>query len=219
MSNVSEQNEERNRATGQTVSTPSNNETTAGSVPVAVVAQAGADDDPHDAAAQPPIVQAQLFAVIDGQRQPVPFNDLTDEPRRLLFKQRCQQAEEPVTLHATEFFMLAAAVRFLLFKFVKDLGDQVRLQIGDGQEQSANVFDAVIAAFPTATSTESQTAAKQASIEAAALVPDGKCLAGGGQHHYGQPDRDRHAERHGAGNLQHHPHRGGNRNRSEKARP
>ena len=87
----------------------------------------------------------------------------------MLFKQRCQQAEEPVTLQATEFFVLAAAVRFLLFKFVKDLGDQVRLQIGDDQEQYPNVFEAVIAAFPAATSPESQTAAKQAAIEAAAL--------------------------------------------------
>jgi P4 family phage/plasmid primase-like protien len=169
MSNVSEQNEERNRATGQTVSTPSNNETTAGSVPVAVVAQAGADDDPHDAAAQPPIVQAQLFAVIDGQRQAVEFIDLTDEARRLLFKQRCQQAATPATLHATEFFAWPAAVHYLLLKLVKDLGDQVRLQIGDDEEQYADVFDAVIAAFPTATSQNSQIEAQRAAIEAAAL--------------------------------------------------
>ena len=33
--------------------------------------QAGDADDPHDAAAAPPIVQPQLFAVIDGQRQAV----------------------------------------------------------------------------------------------------------------------------------------------------
>ena len=57
----------------------------------------------------------------------------------------------------------------LLLKFVKELGDQVRLQIGDDQEQYANVFEAVMAAFPTAMGAEQQTAAKQAAIEAAAL--------------------------------------------------
>ena len=99
----------------------------------------------------------------------MPFIDLTDEPRRLQFKQRCQQAAEPVTLHATEFFAWPAAVRFLLLKFVKELGDQVRLQIGDDQEQYPNAFEAIMAAFPTAVGPEQQTAAKQAAIEAAAL--------------------------------------------------
>ena len=41
------------------------------------------------------------------------------------------------------------------------------MQIGDDQEQYANVFEAILAAFPTADSTEAQTAAKQASIVAA----------------------------------------------------
>ncbi len=166
------QNEVRNGATGQNDPAPINNVTAAGSGPVESANTAnirGGDNAPQDPAETLAARQPQLFAVIDGQRQALEFIDMTDEARRLQFKQRCQAAEMQVTLHATEFFMLAAAVRFLLFKFVKDLGDQVRLQIGDDQEQSANVFDAVIAAFPTATSTESQTAAKQAAIEAATL--------------------------------------------------
>ena len=172
MSNVSEQNEERNRSTGQNVPTPIRNETTVGSVPVETtstnIVQGGGDNTAHDSEETRPAPQPQLFAVIGGERQAVEFIDLTDEARRLQFKQRCQEAEEPVTLHLTEFFVLPAAVRFLLFKFVKDLGNQVRLQIGD-EQQYPNVFEAIMAAFPTAVSPESQTAAKQAAIEAAAL--------------------------------------------------
>ena len=115
-----------------------------------------------------PAPQPQLFAVIDGQREVVPFSDLTDEARRLQFKQRCQAAETQVALQATELFTLPAAVRFLLLKLVKDLGNQVRLQIGDDQGYP-NVFEAVMAALPAATCPETRTAAKQAAIEAAAL--------------------------------------------------
>ena len=63
---------------------------------------------------------------------------------------------------------MPAAVRFLLLKLVKDLGNQVRLQIGDDQGYP-NVFEAVMAALPAATCPETRTAAKQAAIEAAAL--------------------------------------------------
>ena len=80
---------------------------------MAVVAQVGDADDPHDAAAAPPIVQPQLFAVIDGQRQTVPFEDLTDEARCLQFKQRCQQAAAPVLLNPIEFFVWPDSGRFL----------------------------------------------------------------------------------------------------------
>ena len=77
--------------------------------------------------------------------------------------------QEPVTLNAIEFFAWPAAVHYLLLKFVKELGDQVRLQIGDDQEQYPNVFEAIMAVFPTAVGAEQQTAAKQAAIVAAAL--------------------------------------------------
>ncbi|MEI8373466.1 MAG: phage/plasmid primase, P4 family [Planctomycetota bacterium] len=133
-------------------------------------AAASESNAPRDAAnnqtAEP---QPQLFAIIDGERQAVPFSDITDEPRRLQFKQRCQQATAPVVLNVIEFFVWPDAVRFLLLKFVKELGDRVRLQIGDDQAQYPNAFEAVLAVLPTAVSPEQQTGAKQAAIVAAAL--------------------------------------------------
>jgi len=179
MCNIPEQNADRNiEAGGQSNPLPIDNENVPGSVPAAVITTGSGEgqehsgdnaDQPHDAANTPATPQPQLFAVIDSRRHAVPFEDLTDEPRRLQFKQRCQQADEPVAFQATEFFMLAAAVRYLLLKFVKELGDQARLQIGDDQEQYPNIFEAIVAAFPAAVSTDAQTAAKQASIEGAAL--------------------------------------------------
>ena len=112
---------------------------------------------------------SQLFAIIDGQRQAVPFNEITDEPRRLQFKQRCQQAAAPVVLNVIDFFTWPDAVRFLLLKLVKQLGDWARVRIGDDQEQYTNAFEAIVAAISAAVGTEQPTAAKQAAIEAAAL--------------------------------------------------
>jgi putative DNA primase/helicase len=71
-----------------------------------------------------------------------------------------------VTLHATEFFAWPDSACYPLLKLVKELGEQVRLQLGDDQQYYPNVFDAVVAAFPTAAS---HTAAKQAAIMAAAV--------------------------------------------------
>ena len=132
-------------------------------------AVAGVGNEPRDAANTQPAPQPQLFAVIDGERQAVEFNDLTDEARRLLLKQRCQEAEQPVTFQATDFFTLPPAIRFLLLKFVKDLGDHAHLQIGEDQEQYQNIFEAIVAAFPTAVGADAHTAAQHAVIEAAAL--------------------------------------------------
>jgi hypothetical protein len=168
MSNVPEHDEERNGATGQHDQTPTVNENVAGNVPAEITTDTPGDggNAPPDAADTPPAPQPQLFAVIDDERTAVPFADLTDEPRRLQFKQRCQQADAPVTLHATEFFAWPDSACYPLLKLVKELGEQVRLQLGDDQQYYPNVFDAVVAAFPTAAS---HTAAKQAAIMAAAV--------------------------------------------------
>ena len=133
-------------------------------------AAAGEGNEPRATAdTQPTTPQPQLFAIIDGERQGVPFSDITDEPRRLQFKQRCQQATAPVVLIVVEFFAWPDAVRYLLLKLVKELADQVHLQIGDDQEQYPNVFEAVVAVLPTAVGPEQQAGAKLAAIEAAAL--------------------------------------------------
>ena len=124
---------------------------------------------PRDTAGTQPAVQPQVIAVIDGERTVVPFDTITDEPRRLQFKQRCQQATAPVVLNAIEFFAWPDAVRVLFLQVVKELAARVRLQIGGDQEQYPNAFEAVMAALPTATGTEQQTAAKQAAIVGAAL--------------------------------------------------
>ena len=129
----------------------------------------GESHTPRDTTGTQPAAQPQLIAVINGERQAVPFDTITDEPRRLQFKQRCQQATATVALNAIEFFAWPDAVRYLLLKFVKELGEQVQLQIGDDQEQYANPFEAIMAAFPMAVGAERQTAAKQAAIVAAAL--------------------------------------------------
>ena len=116
-----------------------------------------------------PAVQPQLIAVIEGERTVVPFKTITDEPRRLQFKQQCQQATSQVVLNAIEFFAWPDAVRVLLLQFVKELADRERLQIGDDQGQYPNIFEAVMAALPTAVGPERQTAAKQAAVVVAAL--------------------------------------------------
>ena len=180
MLSLPEHDEDRNKgADGQSDLPPRNNDNLAGnelaetsaSGPVEGQGQAYESDDQQPAVANDPPAapQPQLFAVIDGERQPVPFNDITDEPRRLQFKQQCQQATAPVTLNVIEFFAWPDAVRFLLLKLVKELADRVRLQIGDDQAQYPNVFEAIMAAFPTATGPERQVGAKLAAIEAAAL--------------------------------------------------
>lgn len=188
MSNIPEQHTERNpEATGPTDSTPIINENTAGRGPaeppvtgpvelniepaaeLAELAEAGGTDVPDEPASIQLAAQSQLFAIFDGEHQAISFDDLIDGARRLQLKQRCEAAEGPVTIQAVEFFALAPAVRFLLLGFLKGLGSQGHLQIGDDQEQYPNVFEAVVAAFPTATGAETQTAAKQAAIEAAAL--------------------------------------------------
>ena len=161
---------ERNTtAVGQIDPAPSSHEAPVGSLP-AETANTGVvqgDDAPQSDFDVPPA--QQLFAVINGEQQAIEPSDLTDDARRLLLKRRCEQAEELVTIQAVEFFALTQALRFLLFKFVKELGDDIRLQIGDDQEENANVFEAVVAAFPIAVSAEAQIAAQHAAIEAAAL--------------------------------------------------
>jgi putative DNA primase/helicase len=166
MSSIPEHGVEWNSgATGQNYQTPTINEQVAGTAPAQITTAMPSDEGGAYQAGDTP--QPQLFAVIDGQRQEVPFADLTDEARRLQFKQLCEEAEEPVTLHATEFFAWPDNASYPLLKLVKELGDHVRLQIGDDEEQYRNVFEAVMAAFPA--SPEHHTAAQRTAIVAAAV--------------------------------------------------
>ena len=140
MSNLPEQNEECNGTTEQNDPTPINSENLARTAPDETIAidvvEGAGDNAPPDAAEAQPTPPPQLFAVIDGVRQAVEFSELTDGARRLLLQQRCEAAEQPVTIQATELFVLDAGRSiFCCSSSSRNLGNHVYMQIGEDRER------------------------------------------------------------------------------------